>query len=206
LGLFFPYFASNPFAMSKIFGIGFHKTGTTTLDTAFQMLGYRSCPVRTDLATHLVKGDVQSAFEVVRQFDAFQDNPWPILFKELDAAFPGSKFIMTYRADDKWLKSIVNSFGKDQTLMRKWIYGEKFGAPMGNESVYLARYQRHISEVRDHFKDRPNDLLEICWEKGEGWEKMCPFLGVPIPEAAFPHSNKGDYTKKKSNGLFGLFK
>jgi hypothetical protein len=192
--------------MSKIFGIGFHKTGTTTLDTAFQLLGYNACPVRTDLAKSLVKDDFEPTFEVVRQFDAFQDNPWPIIFKELDAAFPGSKFIMTYRADEKWLKSIVNSFGTKATLMRRWIYGQKHGAPQGNEAVYLARYQRHMADVRAYFKDRPNDLLEICWENGEGWEKLCPFLGVPVPEAPFPHANKGDYSKKKGKGFLGFFK
>ena len=192
--------------MSKLFGIGFHKTGTTTLDKVYQILGYNACPVRTDLAESLSNGNVEPTFEVVKQFDAFQDNPFPILYKELDQAFPGSKFIMTVRADDKWLKSIVNSFGKEKTLMRKWIYGKKFGAPKGNEEVYLARYQQHNYEVREYFKNRTEDFLEISWENGDGWEKICSFLNVPIPEIAFPHANKGDYTSKKSKGFLGFFK
>ena len=82
--------------MSKVFGIGFHKTGTTTLDQVYQILGLRACPVRTDLAKSLVKGDFEPTLKVAREFEAFQDNPWPILFRELDKAFPGSKFIFTY--------------------------------------------------------------------------------------------------------------
>jgi hypothetical protein len=191
--------------MVKIFGIGFHKTGTTTLDTVFHLLGYNACPVRTDLAESLVKGDLEPTFTVVRQYDAFQDNPFPILYKELDEAFPGSKFIMTYRDDEKWLKSIVNSFGKGKTLMRKWIYGDKHGAPLSNEEVYLTRYQKHNNEVRAYFKSRPEDFLEVSWEDGDGWEKICTFLGVPVPEVPFPHANKGDYKKKKSTKFFDLF-
>ena len=38
---------------SKIFGIGFHKTGLTSLGEAFEMLGYKTChkakPVRDKL-------------------------------------------------------------------------------------------------------------------------------------------------------------
>ncbi len=181
--------------MSKVFGIGFHKTGTTTLDTVFQRLGYKACPVRTDLAKSLIKGDMKPTMEVVHEFDAFQDNPWPILYRELDEAFPGSKFILTYRADEKWLRSAVNGFGNRKSAMRKWIYGDDFGAPLGNEDIYLARYQRHNQEVRAYFKDRPGDFLDISWEKGDGWEKICPFLGVDIPDEPFPHANKGDYSK-----------
>jgi hypothetical protein len=203
VAVFLAYFAN---CMAKLFGIGFHKTGTTTLDSVYQLLGYHACPVRTDLAESLSKSDLEPTMDVVREFDAFQDNPFPILYKELDQAFLGSKFIMTVRDDEKWLKSIVNSFGKDHTLMRKWIYGLKHGAPKGNEEVYLERYQRHNSEVRAYFKDRPEDFLEISWERGDGWEKICPFLNVPIPTVSFPHANKGDYSKKKSKGFSGLFK
>ena len=192
--------------MSKLFGIGFHKTGTTTLDKVYQILGYNACPVRTDLAESLSNGNLEPTFEVVKQFDAFQDNPFPILYKELDQAFPGSKFIMTVRDDDKWLRSIVNSFGSKKTLMRKWIYGKSHGAPKGNETLYLERYQRHNEDVRTYFRDRPNDFLEISWERGDGWEKICPFLGMPVPILPFPHANKGDYSKNRNKGFFGLIK
>jgi hypothetical protein len=52
------------------------------------------------------------------------------------------------------------------------------------------RYLSHIQEIRDYFKDRPDDLLEICWENGDGWEKLANFLGKPVPQEPFPHRNK----------------
>jgi hypothetical protein len=191
--------------MTKVFGIGFHKTGTTTLDTAYQLLGLNACPVRTDLVKSLARADFRPTFETVRQFDAFQDNPWPVIFRELDREFPGSKFIMTTRDEAKWYKSILNSFGGKSTEMRRWIYGEAFGDPKGNEDIYLKRYRQHHKEVVDYFQARPQDLLIVDWSQGDGWEKICPFLNLPVPAQPFPHANKGDYSGKKKKGFFSLF-
>jgi 3'(2'), 5'-bisphosphate nucleotidase len=41
----------------------------------------------------------------------------------------------------------------------------------------------------DYFKDRPQDLLVIDVTAGEGWEKLCPFLGKPTPDIPFPKAN-----------------
>jgi hypothetical protein len=26
--------------------------------------------------------------------------------------------------------------------------------------------------------------------EGDGWEKLCPFLGVPVPSVPFPHLHR----------------
>ena len=46
------------------------------------------------------------------------------------------------------------------------------------------------------FRDRPNDLLVRCWEKGAGWKELCAFLGEPIPDAPIPHANQGRYAAR----------
>jgi len=84
----------------------------------------------------------------------------------------------------------VRHFGGQTTPMREWIYGPGQGNPQGLEALYTQRYERHNREVRDYFKDRPEDLLELNITLNEGWEKLCPFLGLPVPKTAFPHSNK----------------
>ena len=179
----------------KIFGIGFHKTGTSTLGEALHLLGYKVCDVRKKLVKTLFIGDLKPVFKIVDNYDAFEDNPWPLLFKELDAHYPNSKFILTLREPQSWLKSVVNHFGKDQTEMRKWIYG--VGFPLGNERIYLQRYQQHNAGVLEYFKERPKDLLVLDWAKGEGWEKLCKFLNFPIPDLPFPHANRGNYSYKQ---------
>lgn len=171
----------------KIFGIGFHKTGTTSLARALRILGYRvTGPNRTGdpkigLRAHAI------ADNLVKRYDAFQDNPWPIIYRYIDEKYPGSRFILTVRPTDDWIDSVVRHFGSESTPMRKWIYG--VGYPLGNEKIYIDRYERHNQDVKDHLKDRPDDLLVMDITKGDGWEKLCPFLGMEIPAEAFPRLN-----------------
>jgi hypothetical protein len=127
------------------------------------------------------------AHDLVRQFDAFQDNPWPIIFREMDRAYPGSRFILTIRQPDQWIRSLVRHFGTAETPMRRWIYG--VGSPLGNEDAYLRRYDKHNREVREYFAMRPGDLLEFDVARGDEWRKLCPFLGLPVRHGPFPHRN-----------------
>jgi hypothetical protein len=128
------------------------------------------------------------AYGLVDRFDAFQDNPWPILYKELDQRFPSSKFILTLREPAEWIRSQVRHFGRHETPMRTWIYG--FGCPEENEDRYLQRFESHNREVLSYFSDRPNDLLVMDLTLNDGWQELCAFLGVDIPGVPFPHVNK----------------
>ena len=52
----------------------------------------------------------------------------------------------------------------------------------------LKRYCTHNMEVQ---REVPEDrLLVLDIVGGDGWEVLCPFLGLPIPHQPFPHSNK----------------
>ncbi len=188
----------------KVFCIGFHKTGTTSMAVALEQLGYRVTGPNGVNDPDIEANVLSMAYDLVQQFDAFQDNPWPILYKELDAQFPGSKFILTLRSTDSWIKSQVNHFGTKETPMRKWIYG--VGCPEGNEEIYIKRFNRHYEEVREYFKERPQDLLVLDMAKGDGWEKLCPFLGVDIPANPFPHANKASSRKVEKPCLASKFK
>ena len=171
----------------KVFGIGFHKTGTTTLGSALANLDYKVCGYQGQFIEKISKEDYNSVFRIVDKYDAFQDNPWPLLYKELDRHYPGSKFILTYRSEERWIKSVVNHFGNKENEMRTLIYG--YGAPLGNEDIYIARYRLHNRKVLDYFKGRENSLTSLSWEKGDGWEELCQFLNKPIPDIPFPHLN-----------------
>jgi hypothetical protein len=172
---------------TKVFGIGFHKTGTTSLAKALTILGYHVTGPNGVGNPNIAKVVRAMAFDLVERFDAFQDNPWPLLYRELDDRFPGSKFVLTIRSADTWINSLVNHFGEEDTPMRKWIYG--VGHPRGNEAIYLDRYERHNREVVEHFNGRAKDLLILDITGGEGWEKLCPFLEKPIPSISFPCAN-----------------
>lgn len=173
----------------KVFGIGFHKTGTKSLGAALELLGYRVCGpigVRND---NIGAEALEMALRTAQDFDAFQDNPWPILYRELDSAFPGGKFILTVCSTKSWLERARRYFGEAETPMRRWIYGA--GSPIGNEAIYADRFDRHNREVVEYFKDRPSDLLVFPLTESPSWTPLCDFLGKPIPEdIPFPHKNR----------------
>lgn len=189
-------------AKSKVFCIGFHKTGTTSLGAALRVLGYKVTGPKGIQDPDIARNAVEIACKHVNKYDAFQDNPWPIIYKDLDARYPGSKFILTLRNPESWIASQVKHFGRKNTEMRRWIYGGA-ACPEGNEAVYVKRFEDHNKEVLAYFKDRPGDLLVIDLAKGDGWEKLCPFLNRPVPSEPFPHANKASDreagTKKPAN-------
>lgn len=173
---------------AKVFCIGFHKTGTTSLDIALRALGYRVTGPNGVRDPNIAANVHAMADDLVGKFDAFQDNPWPIIYKDMDRKYPGSKFILTLRDTRAWLDSQVKHFGRRETPMRKWIYG--VGCPEGNEDIYARVFEAHNEDVLRYFGMRPSDLLVLELAKGDGWDELCPFLGKPVPDIPFPHANK----------------
>jgi hypothetical protein len=76
--------------------------------------------------------------------------------------------------------------------MREWIYGH--GDPEGHESEYLERYVRHREDVMGYFAGREEKAFMVLRiMEGEGWDKICTFLGLPVPrDLPFPHLNRTD--------------
>ncbi len=183
------YARSQALGKGKIFCIGFQKTGTSSMGRALEALGYRVCGAVGLKEQHLEDNIQRIAFDVVANYDAFQDNPWPILFPDLDRQWPNSRFILTLRQEDSWLRSVVRHFGSEPRPMLRWIYG--VGYPKGNEQIFLDRYRQHKADVLDYFKDRPNDLLVLNIESEDLWTPICDFLSIDLPHTAFPHANKG---------------
>ena len=172
---------------TKIFGIGFHKTGTTSLARALYILGYNVTGYFGVHDPDIRKNVYDQAYRLAQRYDAVQDTPWPVLYKELDRWFPGSKFILTVRAPEAWMRSVKKHFKRHRIAAHEWIYG--VSTAVGNESTYIQRFQEHSREVLEYFQDRPDDLLVMDIAEGDGWEKLCPFLGADRPPFNFPSAN-----------------
>ena len=189
----------------KIFCIGFQKTGTTSLGKALEILDYKVCGPVGVTNPKIEKEALGWAIQRINYYDAFQDNPWPMFYKELDRLYPGSKFILTTRHPRNWIKSAKKYFGYYESAAEVWIYGG-VGTPIKNQKRFLQRYKKHNREVRDYFKNRPNDFLEIDLGKGHGWQEICSFLDQDIPNTAFPFENKsGSIGAEMQRHIVGLF-
>lgn len=177
----------------KIFGIGLNKTGTTTLGQMGKTLGLRctSCD-RNLLEDFVLRKDFSRIRQVIEQFDLFEDWPWPLLYPELDKLYPGSRFILTVRQSEAlWLESLKQHAMKTPPTghCRKLAYGLSF--PHGHEAYFLDFYRAHNDRARAYFAGRSDIFLELCWERGDGFEKLCRFLGYDVPDIPVPHANRG---------------
>ena len=199
----------------KVFGIGLQKTGTSSLDAAFRILGYRtdkgvflntpnkknSLWIDPPLTNHKVLARV---LPILQEKEAFSDNPWPLLYRELDALFPDSKFVLTVREPQSWLASLIRHFGDGESDMLEWIYGSRSVA--GNEARCLAVYEAHNAAARAHFATRADAVLEIDIENQPRWDLLCSFLGKPIPRQPFPRANTAAEREGKQGSVWRLLK
>jgi hypothetical protein len=193
----------------QVFGIGLSKTGTTSLTRALQVLGYRTKHFpffhldfsKRHLALNLKK---------ISRWEALTDTPIPYFYKQLDETFPGSKFVLTVRDLGAWLRSCARHHVWPGTYVHDKAVGSAryvrsvlqlhralYGTVSFDEQTFREHYQRHVDGVIDYFKARPQDLLVIDIERGEGWDRLCPFLGKEIPAAPFPRANIGARKRPK---------
>jgi hypothetical protein len=188
----------------KVFGIGYPKTGTTTLGSCFKELGFRHQSWDMRLAVEVVRNRLQKAFRIADRHDSFEDWPWFRIYKELDARYPGSKFILTVRRDTStYLRSLENhqkrqGVGTKEFQKPSW-WDEIFGSNGNDYQRRALAYEQHNREVQEYFKDRPEDLLVVCWENGDGWEKLCRFLEKNVPTGPFPHLNRSSTASVESS-------
>jgi hypothetical protein len=142
-------------------------------------MGFRSC--------HYPPLD--RLLEVVESCDAVGDTPVACSFRELDAAYPGSRFILTVRDIESWLLSTQRFFSETPPVegWRQEVRLRTYGVLEWDRKAFEAAYRRHFETVLAHFCNRRNDLLIMDITAGEGWDVLCPFLRVAAPDDIFPH-------------------
>lgn len=184
---------------TRVFGIGIQKTATTSLHEAFKRIGFDSFhwgAGEAPLIWYEMQGLGRS--KTLEQFYALSDLPIPLLYKQLDAAYPGSKFVLTVRNEADWIRSVERLWSYAHNPTRRiWdiypfsnqIHTELYGRKDFDAPTFLERYRRHNAEVLNYFKDRPGDLLVLDMDAGNQWEKLCSFFGVQVPDGPYPRAN-----------------
>ena len=194
----------------KIIGAGFGRTGTVSLQQAFERLGY-PCYHMQEVMKAYDRGQVEQWTKVLHGeeidwqalfsgYEATVDFPACVFYRELMEAFPDAKVVLSVRDAQSWWKSysklirlvLRTQFFNFVPMFRKFaamnnrLIDYVFDGQMTEEAC-IRRYNQHIEEVRATV---PEDRL-LVYSVTEGWEPLCHFLGHPVPEVPFPHANAG---------------
>lgn len=175
---------------SKVFGIGLNKTGTTRLGICLRTLGFRHAPFAGRFVEDAKAGKLEELFRFAEDWDSFEDWPWPLVYRDLEERFPGSRFILTTRRDaDTWFDSLRGHAERTgPTEERRLAYGHEM--PHGHRVEHRRFYDEHNRAALRYFEGRPESFLHVCWDSGAGWPQLCAFLGVDIPREPFPHGHR----------------
>jgi hypothetical protein len=205
----------------KVIGAGGPRTGTASLKTAFETLGFGECQHMESLFNrpHLVDYWVElfktgkTDFDTL--FDGFQstsDFPGYLHLEPLLEKYPDAKVVLTNRDPEEWYESasrtvyaftpqtfsqklrrlpkkmkskrfrgIAKTLRLVEVYLWKGHYEGKFLDKQRTIDTYLATNEKTRSLV-------PKDQL-LEYQIGDGWEPLCEFLNVPVPDQPFPHRN-----------------
>jgi len=203
--------------MLSIIGAGLSRTGTSSLHLALDIVGIKGIHFLGDRLNDVLDGSNPNPdFRRFDDVDAVIDLPYAYFYRELHEAYPDSKVILTVRDVDEWWKSISTLFNivapipehptirqqiarrlgleSEQTMFdahRRRIRNCVYGSSVATEFLYKTKYTRHNADVVAAI---PADrLLVMNIAAGDGWDKLCPFLGVATPETPFPRANTINY-------------
>jgi hypothetical protein len=153
---------------SKVFAIGFNKTGTTSIHALFESFGLPSY--------HGVDWRSLRDTSLLRRYDCFTDGA-PGDLDELDQRFPGARFILQVRELDDWVLSRLAHIAREKT---RGVHVADPGWDTTDDAVLGWIVRRHAYHLRvlDHFAERPKDLLVVNFVRDrEAATRIARFLG-----------------------------
>jgi hypothetical protein len=205
----------------KIFFIGFNKTGTVSLLHLFwDILGYEGKVIHGGGATrerqnYDLMGITDQTKDLSEEFDRLGDkllNQWVVYldtnwisdnFETLYKNYPNAKFIFNTRNEDDWVESNKRHRSQLSEETRKEGNWEDF-----DEKSERDYHRKHTKRVLDFFEDKPDELLVLDICGGDGYDKLCPFLGIDIPDEPLPYRHKrsrpyfAHFRRPKVNGFW----
>lgn len=203
---------------NKIFGIGFPKTGTTSMETAFELLGYNVCrghwknPHSNMAIAHAISNDYKRIKPIINSYDVFFDAPFGGcgFWRYLTTEYPEARFLLTTRDADDWYSSLLKMVSEtscsidEDHLQTHYNRGriaivefirEVWGIKdiVEDKQKLIRYYNDYNTEITTYFRNKDNFLnLEISQF---AWKPLCKFIGQEIPKRRpFPYVNKTNYT------------
>lgn len=195
----------------EIIGPGFGRTGTASLKIALERLGFGPCHHMHEVFANPPQVAHWQALAERRPVDwdavfagyrSQVDWPGAHVWRELAAHFPQARVILSVRPEESWWRSFSGTIGTLLSQLdslpdmpphvramlsvgKALVEEQTFGCASTDKQGVLAAYRRRTEEVRAAIP--PARLL--VYDVAEGWEPLCRFLGVPVPQEPFPRTN-----------------
>jgi hypothetical protein len=212
----------------ELIGAGFGRTGTLSIYTALnelgfpsyhtvEMVGKRANRAHVDFWLDVANGQPGQQFDwetVFASYRATVDNPGCCVWRELMVAYPHAKVLLTlhpkgaaawydstvetiYAFEKTWqyrlMKRIVPGVRKVSEMTGKLVWQRALAGTLDHRAQAIAHYERHIEDVKAAVP--PERLL--VYSANQGWEPLCRFLGVAVPDKPFPRVNDRKAIKSK---------
>ena len=194
----------------SVIGAGFGRTGTLSMKSALELLGFGPChhmvevnasPVQRDQWRAIAAGDPADWDSVFSGYHSCVDWPAAFYWKALSVHYPQAKIILTTRSSQSWYesirKTIFASVGRSKdpdSLGVKLIAQTIFSGKLNDERNAIEIYEKNIAEVKASFD---SDRL-LVYRLGDGWQPLCRFLDRLVPDAPYPRTNSSsDFNQSK---------
>ena len=195
--------------MLDVIGTGFGRTGTNSLKLALELLGFGPChhmfeirdhPEQLPLWESAAKGGEVDWDVVFAGYSSCVDWPAAHYWRELCCKYPKAKVIHSVRDEEKWITSVHNTIlptilnrdqleeGQDRNrhnMSFEIILNQTFDGRLDDREHAINVFRAHNKEVS---RTVPAERL-LVYDVNQGWEPLCNFLGVSVPETPFPRQN-----------------
>lgn len=210
----------------KLLGAGLPRTGTLSQKVALEILGVGPCYHMVNVLGDLdlapqwrraMAGDV-AWDEIFNGFEATVDWPGSFFYKELMQAYPDAKVLLSVRESAAWARSMRDTIwglfygetmirhlssaraeidpkwrGYMEMMDEMWRLSGLMDGPATSDEYLSAAIDRYHDEVRSTVP--PERLL--VWSVCDGWEPLCEFLEVPVPDMPFPRLNESKQFRER---------
>ena len=204
----------------KVIGAGFGRTGTLSLKEALEKLGFGPChhmkevilnPEQAEYFYLASMGEKVDWDEVFKDYNSAVDWPSVAYYQELSDKYPDAKVVLGMRDSGswydsasktiyqmsqhfpKWIRFILPRADKIFKMIDKTVFGEPFSYQFEDREFAMRVFNDHVKEVKRSISEEKL----LMHSAKDGWEPLCAFLDVPVPEEPYPWVNDSkEFTRR----------
>jgi Sulfotransferase domain len=197
---------------------------TLGFDPCYHMTEVFANPEHTGFWISAWRGESADWDGVLGGYEAAVDWPACTFYEELMERHPEAKVILSVRDPERWYESVRNTIYElsvaiprhpiyrigyeivsffvfrgsgNVDLADEIIWQGTFDGRFEDKDYAIEVFERHNAEVQRRV---PGDRL-LIYDVKAGWEPLCEFLGVEVPDEPFPRTNDTAQMRRRLRGV-----